>query len=826
MENNTKNTNNSNISMYSFSSSPSPSCSPSDLHTPLFDPSTQSNSTENENKKKTVSSSSSSSSPHFLYSILFSHTDNAQKILGIRHLLVFCSILFLLTSISIISLCIIQYERGEVTIPIPSPIPNPLPFNIPINNPTHPPPQPNINFSPSLTNNLTDSSINPNPHSDTNLDSITNSPSSPLNPPSIKEKEGDTPVLICMLIWGLAPFISCLVTLCVNWNNKSFSLKWRKWEWNMMKKYTDTDINPFESSSIPNTNKLQRFKDLEKIVTHSPLLKRKAKNLLRRYSLPDEVFIVMERERERERNRNKKNNNNINNEQKKDLGSLSSPPSPSPSPSSPSPSPNFNPPPPLLLDSPPIHHSTMKKNNEIIEEKEREKKTVRMKREVSSGLTNELEMGLMGVIENEDEIIVNENAMSAIIEDNTQQYYNRAAGLFAGIQWNWRLRMKTFKPSNTIHNSQNTKKNMNQQSLTNNNSPINPKKKNNNNLDVNPIPQNLPNLSVPPSSSVLSWFRWFYHCFLALTLPTLSAALQYTIGSVSGAYSSYYNQTFIDRVQSLFSTSSISSCIATSFIYSYCIGWIWDLFPVRSSDWGIGLGFSGSSWVLLGLLEELAWCGVVWQVFLNIFHNKIYIKSNKNNNNSNTTHHNDNNNRNSNNNDDNNNNNNDNNNHNILNNNNSNNNNIELSDSGHNNVKEYNLLGVYVYSGLCTGLLWSSWHWSFILFGGYGFLPTGAVYHPSGIIYTPTLYAFFMFTVRSLFSRLIICRLLFLYPSVWIAALFHAQHNVMVFNYFPQLPTITINNRVGIYLVGECGFVVVLCYFLITLCCILSLRNK
>ena len=90
-------------------------------------------------------------------------------------------------------------------------------------------------------------------------------------------------------------------------------------------------------------------------------------------------------------------------------------------------------------------------------------------------------------------------------------------------------------------------------------------------------------------------------------------------------------------------------------------------------------------------------------------------------------------------------------------------------------------------ASLICGLVWSAWHWPFLLFGQLGWLPESAAYH-SGLLSTPWLYGFVMFTLSTTFSRVIMVRLLMWSDDLWSQCVYHAAHNVMVFNFFAQLP--------------------------------------
>ena len=90
-------------------------------------------------------------------------------------------------------------------------------------------------------------------------------------------------------------------------------------------------------------------------------------------------------------------------------------------------------------------------------------------------------------------------------------------------------------------------------------------------------------------------------------------------------------------------------------------------------------------------------------------------------------------------------------------------------------------------ASLITGLFWSAWHWPFLVFGQLGWLPDSAAYHP-GLLSTPFAYGFVTFTLSTTFSRVIMVRLLFWSDDLWSQCVYHAAHNVMVFNFFAQLP--------------------------------------
>ena len=90
-------------------------------------------------------------------------------------------------------------------------------------------------------------------------------------------------------------------------------------------------------------------------------------------------------------------------------------------------------------------------------------------------------------------------------------------------------------------------------------------------------------------------------------------------------------------------------------------------------------------------------------------------------------------------------------------------------------------------ASLLCGLIWSAWHWPFLVFGQLGLLPDSAAYH-AGLLSTPWAYGFVMFTLSTTFSRVIMVRLLMWSDDLWSQCVYHAAHNVMVFNFFAQLP--------------------------------------
>ena len=92
-------------------------------------------------------------------------------------------------------------------------------------------------------------------------------------------------------------------------------------------------------------------------------------------------------------------------------------------------------------------------------------------------------------------------------------------------------------------------------------------------------------------------------------------------------------------------------------------------------------------------------------------------------------------------------------------------------------------------ASLLCGLVWSAWHWPFLVFGQLGLLPESAAYH-AGLLSTPWLYGFIMFTLSTTFSRVIMVRLLMWSDDLWSQCVYHAAHNVMVFNFFAQLPEV------------------------------------
>ncbi len=110
------------------------------------------------------------------------------------------------------------------------------------------------------------------------------------------------------------------------------------------------------------------------------------------------------------------------------------------------------------------------------------------------------------------------------------------------------------------------------------------------------------------------------------------------------------------------------------------------------------------------------------------------------------------------------------------------------------------------------GLLWSAWHWPFLLFGQLGWLPESAAYH-SGLLSTPWLYGFVMFTLSTTFSRVIMVRLLMWSDDLWSQCVYHAAHNVMVFNFFAQLPETSVQlfPYAGLW-IAEAGVPVVVIY--------------
>ena len=115
-------------------------------------------------------------------------------------------------------------------------------------------------------------------------------------------------------------------------------------------------------------------------------------------------------------------------------------------------------------------------------------------------------------------------------------------------------------------------------------------------------------------------------------------------------------------------------------------------------------------------------------------------------------------------------------------------------------------------ASLITGVLWSAWHWPFLVFGQAGWLPDSAAYHP-GLLSTPFLYGFITFTLSTTCSRVIMVRLLLWSDDLWSQCVYHAAHNVMVFNFFAQLPEVRADEfpYAGLF-IAEAGVPVVLCY--------------
>lgn len=52
--------------------------------------------------------------------------------------------------------------------------------------------------------------------------------------------------------------------------------------------------------------------------------------------------------------------------------------------------------------------------------------------------------------------------------------------------------------------------------------------------------------------------------------------------------------------------------ITIGFVYELLIGVWWDVMPISSADWGTGMGFTGASWIILAGIEEFGWMGGLW----------------------------------------------------------------------------------------------------------------------------------------------------------------------------------------------------------------------
>jgi len=124
-------------------------------------------------------------------------------------------------------------------------------------------------------------------------------------------------------------------------------------------------------------------------------------------------------------------------------------------------------------------------------------------------------------------------------------------------------------------------------------------------------------------------------------------------------------------------------------------------------------------------------------------------------------------------------------------------------------------------STLICGVIWCSWHWLFVVLGGFGFLPSTAVYH-AGTRSTPLLYAFLMFSLSTISARFLMCRILQLSQTMWTSVLFHATHNSLVYSFFTQIPKFNIREtenteetpieEIANYMVGESGIWIALVY--------------
>jgi len=347
----------------------------------------------------------------------------------------------------------------------------------------------------------------------------------------------------------------------------------------------------------------------------------------------------------------------------------------------------------------------------------------------------------------------------------------------------------------------------------------------------------------------------------AVVLPTLLTSLygvlQYVIASGSGAQG-WYNDAALAQLRSqlhLSENHSPAGTIILGFVYEAIVGCWWDIIPVSSADWGNGLGFSGASWIILAFIEEFGWMGGLFPLLYysaRVRHasaaiTRWWYKDNAASHNgasgspstmlspsmridvaptppsavarglrpsapsaaSSNSHH-------------------------------------DLSappsnqatpafgpvSAVHSPVMSRAAAGAAAAIAtsdspvqstatewihvtlvcLILGLIWSAWHWPFILLRDW--LPHGVGYVP-GTADTPLAYGFFMWVPRIIATRFVIVYFCISCGSFWGAVVYHAVHNVMVYSYWAILPDAD-GQRYPFarYMHAESGITIVVAYIL------------
>jgi len=310
-----------------------------------------------------------------------------------------------------------------------------------------------------------------------------------------------------------------------------------------------------------------------------------------------------------------------------------------------------------------------------------------------------------------------------------------------------------------------------------------------------------------PSVRLSKWlFRTHYYCLQRLpplvafliavvVLPTIVPAVfavsQYLIASLSGTQG-WYDPEHLDLIYESFHLSRrvpAAVAILIGFIYELCVGVWWDIVPLSSADWGKGMGFAGASWIILACMEEIGWMGTLWPT--TYFNHRIvriskkiaeWIGSKKMEDtnrmqdeavhDTRIAHA------------------------------------METATSTSSSSSSSSAAPVtgspsspshphphprphpseWIHLTLSTfivGLIWSAWHWPFILLKDY--LPKGVGYVP-GTVDTPLSFGFTMWIPRIIGTRFVQIYATLRSGSYWAAIIFHAAHNVMVFSYWARLP--------------------------------------
>lgn len=240
------------------------------------------------------------------------------------------------------------------------------------------------------------------------------------------------------------------------------------------------------------------------------------------------------------------------------------------------------------------------------------------------------------------------------------------------------------------------------------------------------------NYSQHYSLLLASWF------IVSLLFTSVSSFAQYLFSILFFACN-LYSSSFILKLQSVLALSSLSAyaVIILAFLYTFLFGFMWDIFPPLSVDWGAGMGFSGCSWFALSYIEEIGWSVLLFPALLNYMKGDLFRAS------------------------------------------------------------------------MWTGLIWSSWHYFAVLFSAADIIPAGTGY-TVGLLTTPLLYGFTMFTISTIALRIIICHISLCSGSLYTSIALHALHNVFSISFFAQLPAI--QSSLASFMIAECGFILMAIY--------------